>query len=63
MSRWLQSLNTARHALDGIPETKLQRFADEARALDMARMQEAQAAKRLTLAVDLDPRPYGAGLG
>jgi hypothetical protein len=51
--RWLQSLNTARHALDGIPETKLQRFADEARALDMARMQEAQAAKRLTLAVTL----------
>jgi hypothetical protein len=51
--RWLQSLNTARHALDGIPETKLQRFADEARALDIARMQEAQAAKRLTLAVTL----------
>jgi hypothetical protein len=42
-ARWLQSLHTARHALDGIPETKLQRFADEARALDVARMQETQA--------------------
>ena len=51
--RWLQALNTARHALDGIPETKLQRFADEARALDIARMQETHAAKRLTLAVTL----------
>ena len=51
--RWLQSLNTAHHTLDGIPETKLQRFADEARALDMARMQEAHVAKRLTLAVTL----------
>jgi TnpA family transposase len=51
--RWLQSLNTARHALDGIPETKLQRFADEARALDITRMQATHAAKRLTLAVTL----------
>jgi hypothetical protein len=37
--RWLQTLNTARQALDGIPESKLQRFADEARALNVARMQ------------------------
>jgi hypothetical protein len=30
-ARWLQALNTARHAVDNIPETTLQRFADEAR--------------------------------
>ena len=51
--RWLRALNTAHHALKGIPETKLQRFADEARALDIARMHEAQERKRLTLAVAL----------
>ena len=51
--QWLQSLNTARQAVDGIPETKLQRFADEARALNVARMQATQEAKRLTLAVAL----------
>jgi len=52
-ARWLQSLNTARHTLDGIPETKLQRFADEARALNVARMNETLEAKRVTLAVAL----------
>jgi TnpA family transposase len=51
--QWLQSLNTAHHALDSIPEVKLQRFADEARAMDMARMHEMQASKRVTLAVAL----------
>jgi hypothetical protein len=51
--RWLQSLNTARHALDGIPEAKLQRFADEARALNISRMHETQEAKRVALAVAL----------
>ena len=51
--RWLQTLNTARQALDGMPETKLQRFADEARALNVARMQALQAPKRFTLAVTL----------
>jgi hypothetical protein len=51
--RWLQSLNTAHHALDGIPEAKLQRFADEARVMDMSRMHETQASKRVTLAVAL----------
>ena len=51
--RWLQSLNTARHALDGIPEAKLQRFADEARALNISRMHETHEAKRVALAVAL----------
>jgi TnpA family transposase len=49
--QWLQSLNTARQAVDGIPETKLQRFADEARALNAARMYELSPPKRFTLAV------------
>lgn len=52
-ARWLQSLNTVPHALDGIPESKLQRFADEAKALNVARMNETQESKRLTLAVAL----------
>jgi hypothetical protein len=51
--RWLQTLNTARQALEGIPESKLPRFADEARALNVARMQAVQAPKRFTLAVTL----------
>jgi TnpA family transposase len=51
--RWLQSLHTARHALDGIPEAKLQRFADEARALNISRMHETHEAKRVALAVAL----------
>jgi hypothetical protein len=42
-ARWLQSLNTAHHALDGIPEAPLPRVADEARAMDMARMHDTQA--------------------
>ena len=52
-ARWLQSLNTARQTLDGVPETKLQRFADEARAADISRMNEMLEAKRVTLAVAL----------
>ena len=52
-TRWLQSLNTARQTLDGIPETKLQRFADEARAADISRMNEMLEAKRVALAVAL----------
>jgi TnpA family transposase len=51
--RWLQSLNTSPQVLDRIPETKLQRFAEEARALNVARMQAIQEAKRVTLAVAL----------
>lgn len=51
--RWLQTLNTARQAVDGIPETKLQRFADEARALNVSRMTTTREPKRLTLAVAL----------
>jgi hypothetical protein len=50
-ARWLQSLNTGRQALDGIPEAKLQRFADEARALNVSRMRAMQETKRVTLAV------------
>ena len=52
-TRWLQALNTARHALDGIPEAKLQRFADEAQALNISRMQAILEPKRFTLAVAL----------
>jgi hypothetical protein len=52
-ARWLQSLNTARQALNGVPETKLQRFADEARALNVARMNVLPGPKRYTLAVAL----------
>jgi hypothetical protein len=52
-ARWLQSLNTARHAVDGISETKLQRFADEARALNVTQMNRYREAKRATLAVTL----------
>jgi len=51
--RWLQSLNTARHVLDGIPEMKLQRFASEAGVLNVSRMNETQESKRFTLAVTL----------
>ncbi len=51
--RWLQSLNTARHVLDDIPEMKLQRFASEAEALNISRMNETQESKRFTLAVTL----------
>ena len=51
--RWLQALNSARQAVEDIPETKLQRFADEARALDVARMNAMPAPKRWTLAVTL----------
>jgi TnpA family transposase len=51
--RWLQSLNGAYHVLDTVPETKLQRFVDEARALNVNRMNEMQPTKRLTLTVAL----------
>ena len=37
----------------GFPEVKLQRFADEARALNLTRMQSLNAPKRFTLAVAL----------
>jgi hypothetical protein len=52
-ARWLQSLNSASLAIEGIPETKLQRFAEEARALDTSRMQAMQETKRVALAVAL----------
>ena len=46
-------MNTASQAVEGIPEAKLQRFADEARALDTSRMQAMQETKRVALAVAL----------
>jgi hypothetical protein len=52
-AKWLQSLNTARHAVDSIPEAKLQRFADEARALNVTQMNRFRDAKRATLAITL----------
>jgi TnpA family transposase len=52
-ARWLQSHNTARHAVDGIPETKLRRFADEAWALNVTQMNRFREAKRATLAITL----------
>ena len=52
-ARWLQSLNTAHQALDSIPEAKLQRFADEARALNASRRRAMQETKWVTLAVAL----------
>ena len=51
--RWLESLNTAGHVLDGVPETKLERFAAEAKALNVSRMNEIHQSKRFTLAVAL----------
>jgi hypothetical protein len=39
--------------LDGVPETKLQRFAEEARALNVARMHTLPAPKRYPFAVAL----------
>jgi hypothetical protein len=51
--QWLQSLNTARHVLDGIPEMKLQRFAAEASAYNLSRMIETEESKRYTLAITL----------
>jgi len=51
--RWLQSLNTARHAVDAIPETTFQRCADEARALQVTQMNRYRDAQRATLAVAL----------
>lgn len=47
--RELQALNGGAPALDGVPEAKLQRFVDEASALDSHRLHELQAAKRATL--------------
>lgn len=52
-ARGLQSLNRTSQAVEGIPETTWQRFADEARALDTSRMQAMQEATRVTLAVAL----------
>jgi hypothetical protein len=51
--RWLESLNIAYHTLDAIPEMKLQRFASEARALNVSRMNLTQKTKRFTLAMAL----------
>jgi hypothetical protein len=60
--RWLQSLTTASQALDGVPETKLQRFAEEARALHGARMNTLPGPKRHTLG-GFRERPYYVRVG
>ena len=44
---------TASQALDGVPETKLQRFAEEARALNVTRMHTLPEPKRYAFAVAL----------
>jgi hypothetical protein len=51
--QWLQSLPTASQALDGVPETKLQRFAEEARAFNVTRMHSLPEPKRDAVAVAL----------
>src|SRR5215470_695388 len=51
--QWLQSLPTVSQALEGVPETKLQRFAEEARALNVARMNTLPEPKRYAFAVAL----------
>lgn len=50
---WLQSLHGTSETLNTLPETKLQRFAEEARALNVSRMNEMQEPKRFTLAAAL----------
>lgn len=51
--RWLRSLCPVPEALTGIPETKLQRFADEAKALNVSQMNRLPSPKRFTLAAAL----------
>ncbi len=51
--RWLQQHNVAADALAKIPEAKIRQFAAEARALDLASMNDLSEHKRLTLAASL----------
>jgi Tn3 transposase DDE domain/Domain of unknown function (DUF4158) len=51
--RWLVSQTVGAEALASIPPIKVRHFADEARALDAARMQALEPHKRMTLAVAL----------
>lgn len=51
--RWLQQHNVAAGALAEIPEAKVRQFAAEARALDLASMNDLPERKRLTLAAAL----------
>ena len=50
---WLKSLNAGSNSLDQVPEVKLQRFSEEAKALNAAQMKDMNEHKRLTLAVAL----------
>ncbi len=50
---WLKSLNAGSNSLGQVPEVKLQRFSEEAKALNAAQMKEMNEHKRLTLAVAL----------
>ena len=51
--RWLQQQNVATNVFEGIPEAKIRQFAAEARALDLASMNDMPERKRLTLAAAL----------
>ncbi len=51
--RWLQGLGIEPCAFEGIPEAKVERFAGEAKAFDMNRMNELASDKRVTLAAAL----------
>src|SRR5262249_34561758 len=51
--QWLQSLPTVSQALESVPEPKLQRFAEEARALNVTRMNTLPEPKRYAFAVAL----------
>lgn len=50
---WLMALPIATDALTHLPDSKIQRFATEALALDANRMKEIQARKRYTLALSV----------
>lgn len=51
--RWLQQQNLATDAFKSIPEAKIRQFAAEARALDLASINDMPERKRLTLAAAL----------
>ncbi|MBV9171110.1 MAG: DUF4158 domain-containing protein, partial [Chloroflexi bacterium] len=51
--RWLATQTVGTEALARVPSVKVRHFAEEARALDAARMQALEPHKRMTLAVAL----------
>jgi len=51
--QWLRSISTNATILDDIPEIKLKHFADEAKTLDLAHMDEMRDDKKLVLVVSL----------